>query len=191
MLKQIETTFDKFLDGTRVLLLMCRTKDGGHNKEYHRRVMTLISHNREKLLLNIAKCLIIKEGSVDTLRLYMTCNSRDIKKAERNFKIEMLEMDFSSEENKHIFYERLEGNWASALMKPSARVTKYFLLDVDNVEGKDMYSECIEDLQRLNIEIIDSYKTKNGFHIITNPFNPTLFKYPAIINKDGQLLLAY
>lgn len=187
-IENIETTFNKFLDGTRVLILKHRTKDGGNK---HSIVLKLVSHNREKLLLNIAKCLSIKEGSEDALRLYMTCNSRNIEKAERNFKIEMLDMDFSSKENKRIFYERLESNWVSALMKPSARSTNYFLLDVDNVEGKDIYSECIEDLQRLQVEIVDSYRTKNGWHIITKPFNPNTFKYPEIINKDGQLLLSY
>lgn len=187
----IEQTFSKFMEGTRVLLLICRTKDGGHNKEFHRRVLTLVSHTKEQLIKNIKKCLAIKEVSEDALRLYMTCNSRNIEKAERLFKIEMLEMDFQSKENKEIFYRRLEGNWVSALMKPGSRETKYFLLDVDNVEGKDMLDEHIKELSLMGVHIIQVYKTKNGHHIITEPFNPAEYKYSEVINKDGQLLLSY
>lgn len=179
------------MDGTRVILLMCRGKDGGPNKEYKRRVSVLISHNKEQLIRNIGKCLAIKDASVDPLRLYMTLNSRNIVKAERNFKEQMLEMDYQSPEMKKVFYERLEGNWVSALMKPSARDTTYFMIDVDNEEGRDMFSEHINELNRLNVEIVQTYNTKNGHHIITKPFNPNTYKYASSINKDGQVLLSY
>jgi len=190
-LSEIESKFSDFLNGNRVIILMHRQKDGGHGKEYQRRTMSYATHDKESALRFISKCLIIKNESTDPLRIYITCNSRNLKKAERNIKTQILEMDYSGEETKRIFYERFERNWHSALMQESARETPYFLIDVDNIEDRDTSGENLKELARLNVEVINQFKTKNGWHIVTKPFNPALYQASGEIKKDGQLLLSY
>lgn len=190
-LSEIETKFSNFLDGNRVVILMHRRKDGGHGKEFQRRTLSYATHDKESALRFISKCLIVKNESIEPMRIYITCNSRNLKKAERNIKTQILEMDYSGEETKRIFYERFERNWHSALMQESARETPYFLIDVDNIDGRDTSGENLKELSRLNVNVIDQFKTKNGWHIVTEPFNPALYTASGEIKKDGQLLLSY
>ena len=86
---------------------------------------------------------------------------------------------------------------------------KFFLLDIDlNESTKDITKDQIisyinnisESLKYAQIEIIDFYKTKNGFHCITRPFNFNDFKskfdiiYKNIdisMQKNGFSLIAY
>lgn len=189
--EDIKARFDGFLDGTRVFLLMLRSKDGGHNKEFKRRAMTFVSHNAEQAESIIRKLLILKNNSIDPYRLYMTLNSRNLVKAERNFKKRMLEMDFNKDENKKIFYERLEHKWMGCMMESSARETSFFMIDIDNDEnGKSMLDEAIKAIPE-GVKVLKTYKTKNGFHTITDPFNPALYKGPGEVKKDAQLLLSF
>ncbi len=190
-LSEIETKFEGFLDGNRVVILMHRRKDGGHGKEFQRRTLSYATHDKESALKFIAKCLIVKNESPEPMRIYITCNSRNLKKAERNIKTQILEMDYSGEETKRIFYERFERNWHSALMQESARATPYFLIDVDDIEGRDTSGENLKELAELGVNVIAQFKTKNGWHLITEPFNPALYKASGEIKKDGQLLLSY
>jgi hypothetical protein len=189
--EDIKARFEGFLDGTRVFLLMLRSKDGGHNKEFKRRAMTFVSHSVDQAEGVIRKLLILKNNSVDPYRLYVTLNSRNLVKAERNFKKRMLEMDFNNDENKKIFYERLEHKWMGCMMEPSARETSFFMIDIDNDEnGKSTLDEAIKAIPG-GVKVFKTYKTKNGYHAITAPFNPILYTGPGEVKKDAQLLLSF
>lgn len=64
-----------------------------------------------------------------------------------------------------------------------------FLLDVDH----DDPTECGQKLQELGIATHHVYDTKNGWHFITDPFNPELVKdlKETTVQKDSLLLLNF
>jgi len=80
-------------------------------------------------------------------------------------------------------------------MKPSSRTETKFLIDIDDIiktkENWDI-SEVEKHLEEINVKIILKYPTKNGFHIIVEPFNPNEWNSEfGEIKKDGLLLLSF
>lgn len=184
--------FKNFTDGVRVLFLIHRNKEGGETN--NTKVRKVISTSSEEFRLELIKLVDEKERSGLPLRIYSSVNARDIEKAIRQFKFEQLEADYYDDESRHGFYYDTKNRFVGALMTPSSRVKEnpLFIFDVDNIEGRDMMGEALSEFGRINIEVVRQYPTKNGWHILTKPFNPTLFTVPDIgINKDGLLLLAY
>lgn len=182
---QIMKKFEMFTYGTNVLFLMHRTKDGGHNKEMKRRVLWYIVHNREEYKKALTRLLAMKNASNIDYRIYASVNPRDLSKAEKEFKRLMLEADFAGKENKRYFYERLDAKWISALMKPGCKAKSRFLWDIDGDEH--VMDKALDKLKNWNI--IRIYDTKNGYHIITEPQDPTGIDLE--LKKDGLLLLSY
>ena len=76
-------------------------------------------------------------------------------------------------------------------MQPNSKSTSYFLFDVDNEEGRDVMGESLSALP--NDVIIQTYPTKNGWHIITTPFNYTTCNLPkgCELKKDALILLSW
>lgn len=187
--KKIFSEFRDFTNGTRYLCLLHRQKDGGSTDEYKRRGGYYITHTPEQYLDALVRLLILQKVSSKPYRLYASVNARSVAKGERAFKRDMLETDFEAGENKRSFWERLPSKWVSALMQPGAREGANFIIDADG-EG-DVTAPVLIWLENNNVEIIKQYKTPNGWHIITNPFNPTNFDVPNCeIKKDALLLLA-
>lgn len=186
--KNLVLDFREFTIGTRCLMLLHRTKDGGENKEYHRRNGIYVTHNTNEYLTALINLLSLKALSVKPYRLYASCNPRDIKKAERAFKMDMLMCDFDDGENKDFFWARLESKWVSALMAPGSRKSSKFLIDVDGSEKS--IQETLKWLEHNKVVIYKQYQTPNGWHVVTAPFNPNDFNVPdAEIKKDGLLLI--
>lgn len=189
--EKAELTYNKFKDfstGTRVLLLLLREKDGGGNTDFKRRSIVEVTHNTEQFEKAIHKMVYFSMCSPEPYRIYSTVNERDLVKAERIFKQQMLEMDFVPELNKRVWYERFESRWHSALMQDNSRKTSAFMLDIDDEEfsWSDIQKKCWEQ----DIEILFMNRTKNGWHFITEPFNPELLgEYKSVIKKDAQILL--
>ncbi len=189
--------FKEFTDGVRCLFLIHRNKEGGETN--NTKFRKIISKDSEEFRLELIKLVDEKEraGIANPpipYRIYSCVNARDIEKAIRQFKFEQLEADYYDSESRHSFYYDTKNRFVGALMSPSSRVkdSGLFILDVDNVEGRDMMGEALTELARLDIEIVRQYSTKNGWHILTKPFNPGLFTISEIgINKDGLLLLSY
>lgn len=82
-------------------------------------------------------------------------------------------------------------------MKQSNKATSNFLIDVDNGDKPD-YEEVMHNLLDGGVIVLDSYETKNGWHIITQPYNypkitPYLKSegYGGKIKMDGLALLYY
>lgn len=182
--------FYGFTDGVRYLSLLHRSKDGGdQNSEYKRRAAHFITHSSEEYEQALIRLLILKSVSSTPYRLYASCNARDMKKAEKAFKMDMLVCDFDDGENKEYFWKRLESKWVSALMQPGSRKGGGFMIDVDG-EG-DVSAPVLRWLADNDVEPVKAYRTPNGWHILTPPFNPTEFNVPnAEIKKDGLILLA-
>ena len=78
-------------------------------------------------------------------------------------------------------------------MAPNCKAEKYFLFDVDTKEYEDIFviRGSIEDCTN----IVSLYETANGYHFITEPFNPNEFMNLGFknveIKKDAMMLLAY
>ena len=66
-------------------------------------------------------------------------------------------------------------------------------IDID-IDEPELYSlDKVEShLKDIGAEVIVSYETKNGYHVITKPFNPNLFNSDfGEVKKDALLLLDY
>jgi len=74
-------------------------------------------------------------------------------------------------------------------MNPNTKATSYFLFDVDNIVGRDVMGETLQEMGDLGVVELYRKSTRNGWHIITEPFNLTLWKGKAEIKADGLLLL--
>lgn len=192
--KGIFTDFFAFTGGTRYLTLLHRSKEGGNqNSEYKRRGGFYVTHDEREYYDALVRLLTLKAVSSKPYRLYASVNARNIVKAERAFKRDMLEVDFEAGENKRSFYERLPSKWVSALMQPGSRAGNCFMIDVDGPAEEDITAPVLTWLAAHNVEVLKQYKTPGGWHILTPPFNPTEFGMQIgadMIKKDGLLLLA-
>ena len=187
--------FSQFTDGTRVLLLLQRAKEGGHNKEHKRRRARYVTHNPEQFKRALLELLILQATLATEYRIYLSASPRDMKKAEQEFKRLMLDVDFTEGENKRFFYEHLEDKWISALMSTNpVKDRGTFILDIDDQEipQDDVMGDVLKWCAENKIETLKQYRTKNGWHIVTKPFNRTLFPDGyGEVKVDGLLLLSY
>jgi hypothetical protein len=188
--KEFMEVFTEYTTGTRVLLLIKRGKDGGHqNSEFYRRALRLISNSTHEYEKCLRIMLMLQFTTHSDHRVYATVNPQSLKNGEKALKIKMLEMDFGAEEQKTNFYERLEDRWVSSLIGSKApKGEQKFIIDVDTKDDSLALNFCYEN----NIHIFRKYSTKNGWHIITEPFNSALLKPEvADLQKEGLLLIAY
>lgn len=179
-----------FQDGCRVLFLIQRHSDGGHTN--NSKLRAYISRNPEEWMIALAKLLQEKKEYPDLpLRIYQTLNARDIDKGIRHFKHAMLDADYYDNEMRQWFYLDVRNRIISALMKPPSRAESRFLFDVDTQEPS-VLDTLRAELWKHTV-IVHEYPSKNGVHIITEPFNPNLLSLPAQVEckKDAMMLLAY
>ncbi len=88
-----------------------------------------------------------------------------------------------------MFYLDIKNRWLSAIMQPQSRMTRYFLLDIDTKDKKEV-EEIENNLKAMKVNKFFRYETKNGYYIISEPFNPQILPFIQI-KKDGLLLLNY
>ena len=183
----------QFKQGLRLIMLTWRGKDGGLKTRPDRVAIKRISENEIEFDKIVAELEIEKQKSSNPLRIYTSVNARDIRKAQREFKKRQLEVDYFDEESKNRFYLDIKNRWISCLMKPSCRAETLFLIDIDEeVTDKDCTSYARKNLKEINAEIIYEYPTKNGTHIITKPFNPSLFNSNfGEVKKDSLMLISF
>lgn len=185
---QIMRDFFGFTGGCRYLTLLHRSKDDGPASEYKRRGAYFVTHSESEYYDALVRLLTLKSISSKPYRLYASANARNISKAEKAFKMDILTTDFDGGENKKWFWERLPSKWVSALMQPGSRQGSGFLIDIDG-EG-DITAPVLKWLAEHKIEVLKQYKTPNGWHLITPPFNPNEYNAGGEIKKDALLLLA-
>lgn len=175
--------FEKFTHGVRVCMLIDRSVGNSH-KGSKRWVNKLISYDIEGLRKNIGK-LLHQQKYLDNpdIRLYMSVNARNLSKAIKKFNHRQIDLVPSETEK---FYSRINDSFVSALMSPECKGEKFFILDWD-VRAKDS-----PDSPWSSVEIM-RYRTPNGTHIVTKPFNTvgSVFSlYSCLeIKKDALLLL--
>lgn len=187
--KDIFEEFEQFSTGYRCLFLIQRHKEGGETQ--NSRLIKKITRNSEEYLKAIEELVDEQMSSELTLRIYASVNERNFPKAIRQFKFEQLEADYYDQTQKENFYLDVKNRFIGCLMQPAQRATNFFLFDVDTVEGNDTHGETLHCLPPELI--ITQYKTKNGWHIITQPFDYTKITLPngVEMKKDGLLLLSF
>lgn len=178
--------FEKFgnydiTSGYRLLILI----DRDIQKRNRDASIKKISRNKEEFIEALEFLLKNKkEGE----RIYSCVNERDINKAIRIFKQNQLDADYYDDESKYSFYLDIKNRWISSMMKPQAKKTSYFLLDIDT-KDKEELADIKNRLCKISANYV-RYETKNGYHFICPPFNPELLA-GVEIKKDGMLLLDY
>lgn len=189
---QIAGRFPDFTEGCRVLFLLQRASDGGHTN--NSKLRTYITKNNDEWIEALAKLLQEKEQYLEIpLRIYQTLNARDVEKGIRQYKMMQLEADYYDTESRQWFYIDARNRIVSALMRPNVAKTSLFLIDIDTKDVA-VFEDVMLCLKSLSVNpFVDNYETKNGFHIIVNPFNPALLVLPenCELKKDSMMLLAY
>ena len=190
-LEQIKDTFLPYSDGVRIILLVHRSKEGGAGRKIQRtNLRKVITKNSEEFFQIVGEMQDFMSKDDRTLRIYSTVNGRNINKAVRKFKQEMLDNDYNPDRIKEKFYLDIKNKWVGCLMSSSAKAESSFLLDLDGCDDRSFHSiyNLVEKLTRIQTY----YQTKNGYHIITDPFNHTkLDKDMITVLPDGLLLLDY
>lgn len=190
-LEDILVTFKDFTDGMRMLLLMERKKDGGHNKEERRVFETYTTFNSESFKEKLRNLLYMKHLFDKNLRIYCSANPRDLNKVVRHIEEGLLESHYTDQFNRDNIKRKVCGGQRHYIMQPQNALSKLFLLDIDNEDGKDAMGDALIKINDLGLEEVLRYKTKNGWHIVVKPFNPALWGNPEQVKKDPLLLLSY
>lgn len=187
--KYICEEFSSYTDGYRVLLLLQRHKEDGETN--NSQLKKIITRNRKEYYEALIVLLRVMREAEVPLRIYASLNARDFNKSVRQFKFEQLEADYYDQVQKENFYLEIRNRFVWCLMQPQQRATNLFMFDIDNIEGRDVMGEALCAIP--NEHILKQYPTKNGWHIITKPFNYTDIKLHDNFEfkKDGLLLLAY
>ena len=183
--KKILCKFENFdiTSGYRMLMLIDRNKCGTDRNT--KKCIRRISTNKEEFIEILSEFLEIKK---DSERIYSCVNERDINKAIRIFKQHQLDAEYYDEVSKNSFYLDIKNRWISAIMKPQAKKTSYFLLDIDT-KDKEEVADIKARLCKISANYI-RYEIKNGYHFVCPPFDPSLMS-DIDIKKDGMLLLNY
>jgi len=191
-IEKLKETFKNQSDGIRVVLLIHRSKEGGANNKFKRHLRKIITTNSEEFFQAIKELKEIKDNDERPLRIYASCNNRDLNKAIRLFKEQQLATDYDDKEKLSSFYLDIKNRFISCLMNKACRNEKNFLFDLDEIDDRSFHS--IYNILEKQTEIINYYQTKNGYHIITKPFNyfKTLDKEIAdTIQPDALMLIDY
>lgn len=184
---------EKFSDGVRLIMLTQRSKEGGKVTRPDRVAKKRITTNGADFLKAFEEFKLEKDNAWGMtklpLRIYSSVNQRDLQKGIREFKMRQLEADYYDPKSRDEFYLDVKNRWISCLMKPSSRLETKFLIDIDDKAG---LQNALEFIALKGIEIIAQYETKNGHHIITQPFNPSNWDSElGEIHKDGLMLLDF
>lgn len=180
----------EFQTGARVLLHVQRNKDGLGNKTLKRVATT----GQEQFQEQLEKLRSVMEPGQ---RIYGSVDARNVDAAIRKFKESQLEFDYHPTAVRRDYYFKLDSTWKSCLMSPSARATKLFLFDLDTPEERDEFFEAYNALiaadPLANLQLKGYYATKNGWHVITTPFNITKLpvKLRACHQTNAVMLWSY
>src|SRR3982751_6178303 len=143
----IHNRFKDFNSGVRVMMQIDRGVMNS-NKGSRRWINKIITTN-EAEWINALNRLIGMQYYLNEpdIRLYACLNDRKIDKAIKMFKHKQIDLN---EDMKERFYSRINDAFASCLMKPENKNSKYFLLDIDSKEQ----FEVDDFVKREKIEVI-------------------------------------
>ena len=176
--------------GFHTLFLLERKKDGGNNKEERRTFNFAVVTDKDNLIEKLREYLWLRYLQKDKeLRIYLSVNARNPHRATRNILDTILDGLYADDINRSLIERKVLKGARSYIMNPNAKASSLFLFDVDNIVGRDVMGETLREMADLKVVEIYRKSTRNGWHIITEPFNLTLWKGQAEIKTDGLLLL--
>ena len=111
--------------------------------------------------------------------IYITYNPRSLIKASKLFKQRLVGWEFAALNSRDMYQylthlKKLDREFISCLQKPEARSRKWhFLIDIDDMSKADVVWSQID---KLKLIVSTKSKTKNGMHILVEPFDLTLWK---------------
>lgn len=167
LIEDLDAIPEIFTDGIRGIMLLRRNKDGEEGNA-QRKAIKSISRDTQEWKTIIRELRNLQETSYQGYRIYSSVNSRDISKAIHEFKRRQLETDYGNAFEFWSFYCDIKNRFFSCLMNPNCRATSHFLIDCDTQEE---YEHAELQLRGSGL-VLMQYPTKNGYHIITLPFNP-------------------
>lgn len=176
--------FVGFVGGLRCIMCIRRAKDG-KKKVFKKQLVQGSEQYRDALVAALA----LKEENPG-MRIYASVNERDPKKAIREFRRRVEEQLYDPDPMQ--FYSNLRQQFLSSAQIKSSRTGKTFLWDVDSPatisDFHDFYAGYTDAP-----EIYRQYATKNGWHVLTPPFNYAERSLPENISldMDSMLLLSY
>lgn len=178
-----------FTSGVRGILLLHRKKDGFDGAYPQRDCRKRVVDSYDDYVNCLCEYLDIMHKSEHELRIYASCNPRDMAKAVRTFKQNQLDNDYADEDTHRGFYRDIHNRFFSALMTPTSKADNKFIIDVDDVSVMDAVDKlCAE----LDLTVYTKYATKNGWHLVVAPFNPSLWSLEGTnIKKDPLILIKY
>lgn len=167
LIEDLDSVPEIFTDGVRGIMLLRRNKDGEEGNA-QRKAIKRISRDTHEWKAFIRELYELQQTSHQGYRIYSSVNSRDITKAIHEFKRRQLETDYGNMHEFESFYCDVKNRFFSCLMNPNCRAQNNFLIDCDT----QLEYEHAELQLRNSGLVIMEYKTRNGVHIITRPFNP-------------------
>jgi hypothetical protein len=182
--------FDMFSDGLRMIFLLERKKDGGNTNEEKRIFESYVTTNKSEFNEKLFNLLLLQSTN-ENARIYLSVNKRNQNKIIREIHNSLVEHYYADDVCKKSIQKKIIKNPRHFVMQPSTKDENYFIIDVDDRENADVMGEALTEMDRLNVEEVFRYRTKNGWHIITKPFNLGLWKHESEIKKDGLILLKY
>ena len=183
LLERLASEFFNYSDGIRFLMLTNR-KQGGKNSKDKNKIFKLTSYDRESFINQAIKLKTIGDKIYISYRIYASLNNRNLKKAIYMFKRKMIEAEFRGDDR---FYLDFYNQWISALMKPESKRSKFYLIDIDNV---DQITEVKKRLSQIT-KNFTTHLTPNGYHIYSQPFDVRILSdlSGVDIKKDGLMLI--
>jgi len=124
--------------------------------------------------------------------IYVSVNARDTSKAYEEFNILKAKHEAEARRGNpkalNNMYRKLDKVWYGVCMKPNARGTKYFLLDIDN-KTPELRLKLANILIANKIDVLVERETRNGYHWIVKPFDVRLVSgiEDVGVQKDGLL----
>lgn len=184
---EIHAQFSEHFNGVRVFFLIHRNKEGGKSESNDKNTIKRMSSDTDEARRVLVELIEFALKDDRPFRLQMSANMRDVDKAIRLFKQRQLDNDYYDTRSKRSFYLDIKNRWISALMNPASRAGSKFLFDCDSEEE---LTGTLKKLEAAGITPELQYRTKNGWHIITNPHDPRLTSSESVVpNKDGLMLL--
>ncbi len=183
-----------------ILLAMARPKENEQITHNNMPIFREIISHEEKIEQKYKKLKTISNNYIKNnqklkFRYYISANARDIDKSFYLFQKKLLKMQRDIHnghtETQHKI-KRLDKEWISMLQKSGNKDDNYFIIDIDKLNIsilKTIYDELKEETN-----IIECIRTPNGFHLITEPFNPNqdiLDEDYIEIKKDDLFFLSW
>lgn len=162
-------------EGYRVISLIDRL----HRKT----VVQHITKNKKEFYVKLEELKPLEDES-NKVRIYSSLNKRNISKAIRLFKQRQLDNDYNGGDP-YSFYTNLNRRFISALMDPTCRDTKYYLIDCDTELDTLKYENLIN--QDLILHKYNSSSELDRTHIITKCFDMKPFLNDSHIMRDALI----